>query len=73
MPDRPTIWVCHACGKTGETRETIDDESCWMHGVLVWADSVIYDARGRAVAAEAVPQVDTTAIHATVVKGKVSV
>lgn len=52
---RPTIWLCGACGKTGPTRETVGDESCWMWSVTVYVDSIQRDATGRIIGAQATP------------------
>ncbi len=49
--DRPTIWVCAGCGKTGATRETIGDEDCYIHGNLVYADSIVRGSHGRIIGA----------------------
>lgn len=38
---RKTVWMCAACGKTGKTRDSIGDESCYMWGTLVWEDSIV--------------------------------
>lgn len=37
---RKQVWMCGACGKTGATRMTVGDESCYLHSVLVWEDSI---------------------------------
>lgn len=45
---KPTVFVCAACGKIGETRETVGDESCFMNAVECWRSSVIFKGKGRA-------------------------
>jgi hypothetical protein len=52
----PTVFVCGACGKVGETRYTVGDESCATWAVECWRSSVElrseFDRRAvRAVAA----------------------
>lgn len=50
-----TIYVCTACGKTGPSPEAVGDESCRLHAVPVYANTIKRDATGRVVYAEAVP------------------
>ena len=33
-----TVWVCHACGKSGGERDRIGDEACFLNAVLCHAD-----------------------------------
>lgn len=49
----PTVWVCAACSKVGETRRTVGDESCYLHAVKVWRDSVRRKASGGVYAVTA--------------------
>jgi hypothetical protein len=51
---RPTCWVCAACGKVGASRETIGDESCFLYGVEVYADTLKCHPDGRVYQASAV-------------------
>jgi hypothetical protein len=37
----PTCWVCAACGKVASDRMKVGDESCYLHAVECWSDSVI--------------------------------
>ena len=53
--ERPTLWVCGACGKTGDARDTIGDEACYMWGNLCYLDSLVYDQLGNLRGAQAVP------------------
>jgi hypothetical protein len=55
---RKTIWLCGACGRTGATRMTVGDESCYLHSVEVFVDSIERDANSRIKAAQAVTHVD---------------
>lgn len=55
---RATIWTCAACGKTGPERDTLGDASCFVNAVLVYADSIVYEA-GRAVRGEAVENIES--------------
>jgi hypothetical protein len=54
---KPTVYVCHACGKTAN--ETIDfsDVSCAVNAVLCYKESLVYE-NGRVVQARAVEQLD---------------
>lgn len=38
---RETVWMCAACGRQGKTRMTVGDESCYLHAVQVYADTII--------------------------------
>lgn len=58
MSERKTIWLCGACGRTGETRMTVGDESCYLNSVEVFVDSIQRNLNGRIKAATAVPRVD---------------
>lgn len=58
LGSRETIWLCGACGKTGVTRMTVGDESCYLHSVEVFVDSIERFPSGRIKAATAVPRVD---------------
>jgi hypothetical protein len=42
-----TTWLCPLCGKTGETRESVGDESCYIWAELVSLDSIEYGSDGR--------------------------
>lgn len=56
MSARPTTWVCAVCGRRGYDSAHIGDESCDMHAVRVYADTLAFDlGTGRVVTAEAVP------------------
>lgn len=53
---KPTVFVCGACGKVGETRRTVGDESCYLHAVEVWRSSIVLEGdwpRSRVVRAMA--------------------
>ena len=52
---RKTIWVCGACGRSGETRMTVGDESCYLKSVEVFEDTVQRGPDGLVKAATAVP------------------
>ncbi len=47
MSERKTIWLCGACGRTGETRMTVGDESCYLNSVEVFVDSIQRNLNGR--------------------------
>ena len=50
---RKTVWICQACGKTGKTRMTVGDESCYLHAILVYEDSIdLTDRTAEAVLKE---------------------
>ena len=57
---RKKIWICGACGRTGASRWTVGDESCGLHAVLCWEDSIERNDAGRIVAALAVPDSEMT-------------
>lgn len=46
MSKRAVVWLCIACGKQGKTRETVGDESCYMHSVQVYEDSIRHTDKG---------------------------
>lgn len=53
---RKIIWMCGACGRFAEKREAVGDESCYLHSVQVWEDSLT-GVKGRmAKGATAVPK-----------------
>jgi hypothetical protein len=56
MTNRPTIWICGACGREGESREALwkADSSCGYWAVEVYVDSVGRDPTGRVCRASAV-------------------
>ncbi len=58
VSERKTIWLCGACGKTGEARMTVGDESCYLNSVEVFVDSIQRDLNGRIKTATVVPRVD---------------
>lgn len=58
MSERKTIWLCGACGKTGKTRMTVGDESCYLNAVEVYVDSIKRNLNGRIKYAKAVARVD---------------
>ena len=41
--------MCLACGREGESRETIGDESCFIWGRKVYKDSIKREIDGRVV------------------------
>jgi hypothetical protein len=57
-PPRSRAWVCAACGRIGDTRDTLweKDAACGSHAVEVWKDSIVYQDRDptRARKADAV-------------------
>jgi len=55
MADRTKVWLCGACGKQNADRTKVGDESCYMHSVLVFADSI--KRTGASVSATAVPEI----------------
>lgn len=55
MEIRTKIWVCGACGRSGKTRMTVGDESCYLNSIEVWEDTVKRGANGLVKAATAVP------------------
>ena len=55
MESRSKIWVCGACGRSGKTRMTVGDESCYLNSVEVWEDTAKRGANGLVRAATAVP------------------
>lgn len=47
------MWMCAACGREGKTRISVGDESCYLHAVQVYADSIVKDGgKVHAVAVE---------------------
>ncbi len=34
------VWVCGACGRTGQNRTTVGDESCFLNAVLCLEEKV---------------------------------
>ena len=46
MTTRKIVWLCVSCGRQGPTRESVGDESCYMHSVLVYEDSIVRTDRG---------------------------
>lgn len=55
MSARSIVWMCAACGRQGKTRETVGDESCYLHSVKVYEDSIVRPETGG-VRAQAVPK-----------------
>lgn len=53
---RKTVWICQACGRIGKTRLAVGDESCYLHAILVYEDSINLTDR----TAEAVPKEENT-------------
>lgn len=55
-----TLYVCEACGKTSPTQAPTHhsspgwDESCMLHSILCREDSIVRNASGRIVKADAV-------------------
>lgn len=56
-PLPPTVWVCAACGRVGESRWTVGDESCGMHAVECWRSSVRGDPNQGNLSATVVGQI----------------
>lgn len=48
------VFMCGACGKHNKHRIKVGDESCWMHAVLVYEDSITRTDKGRVTGAKAV-------------------
>lgn len=61
MEIRNRIWVCGACGRSGKTRMTVGDESCYLNSVEVWEDTVKRGANGLVKTATAVPSEERSA------------
>ena len=38
---REIVWMCAACGRQGNTRMAVGDESCYLHAVQVYADTIV--------------------------------
>ncbi len=52
MMGREVVWMCAACGRVNKDRMSVGDESCYLHSVQVYADSIVRD--GVTVTATAV-------------------
>lgn len=53
---RPTLWVCAACGREGDSKEALfaKDTSCGTWAIKVYADAVTRTPEGRIIEAIAV-------------------
>lgn len=52
MTERAIVWCCRQCGRIAPSRLAVGSESCYLHAVQVYEDSIQRDAKGVIVSVQ---------------------